>query len=45
MSNHILIIDDDIKLTGLIKKYLENHHYNVSVKNSPIKGLNFFQFV
>ena len=43
MSNHILIIDDDIKLTDLIKKYLENHHYSVSVKNSPIKGLAFFQ--
>ena len=43
MSNHILIIDDDIKLTDLIKKYLENHHYSVSVQNSPIKGLAFFQ--
>jgi len=43
MSDHILIIDDDIKLTDLIKKYLENHQYKVSVSNSPLDGFEFFQ--
>ena len=43
MSDHILIIDDDIKLTDLIKKYLENHQYKVSVSNLPLDGFEFFQ--
>lgn len=43
MSDHILIIDDDIKLTDLIKKYLENHQYKVSVSNLPQDGFEFFQ--
>ena len=43
MSDYILIIDDDIKLTDLIKKYLENHQYKVSVSNSPLDGFEFFQ--
>ena len=40
---HILIIDDDIKLTSLIKEYLENHTFKVSVQNNPEKGLEFFK--
>ncbi len=43
MSDHILIIDDDIKLTDLIKKYLENHQYKVYVSNLPLDGFEFFQ--
>ena len=43
MNDHVLIIDDDIKLTALIKKYLENHQYKVSVKNMPIEGYEYFQ--
>lgn len=43
MNDHVLIIDDDIKLTALIKKYLENHQYKVSVQNMPIEGYEYFQ--
>ena len=43
MLNHILIIDDDIKLTDLIKTYLQNHQYKVSVQNDPLNGFVFFQ--
>ena len=43
MLNHILIIDDDIKLTDLIKTYLQNHQYKVSVQNDPVNGFEFFQ--
>ena len=39
---HILIIDDDIELTELIKKYLENHQFQIDVTNHPQKGLDFF---
>ena len=30
MLNHILIIDDDLKLTDLIKTYLQNHQFKVT---------------
>ena len=43
MLNHILIIDDDIKLTDLIKTYLKNYQYKVSVQNDPVNGFEFFQ--
>lgn len=43
MNDHILIIDDDIKLTDLIKKYLENHQYQVSISNLPNEGFEYFQ--
>jgi len=43
MSNHILIIDDDRKLTDLIKTYLEKHKYKVSIENSPILGFEKFK--
>ena len=43
MLNHILIIDDDLKLTDLIKTYLQNHQFKVSVQNDPIGGFNLFQ--
>ena len=42
MLNHILIIDDDVKLTDLIKTYLQNHQYKVSVQNDPISGFELF---
>ena len=42
MNNHILIIDDDLKLTDLIKTYLQNHQYVVSIQNSPVEGFDFF---
>jgi len=40
---HILIIDDDVELTELIKEYLENHKFKTSVKNHPEIGLEFFE--
>ena len=39
MGNHILIIDDDLKLTELITKFLENHQFTVSSKNVPSEAL------
>ena len=40
MQNHILIIDDDLSLTELIKKFLENHKFKVSSFDHPTKALN-----
>ena len=35
MQEHILIIDDDLELTALIKKFLENNKYKVSSFDNP----------
>ena len=43
MNEHILIIDDDIQLTKLIKTYLEKHNYKVTTNNSSTKGFELFQ--
>jgi len=43
MNEHILIIDDDIKLTELIQKYLEKHSYKVTVNNSSVDGFSVFE--
>lgn len=43
MNEHILIIDDDIKLTELIQKYLEKHKYKVTINNSSLDGFNIFE--
>ena len=40
MKGHILIIDDDLSLTELIKKFLENHKFKVSSFAHPTKALN-----
>ena len=43
MQTHILIIDDDLKLTALITKFLENHSFGVSSFDNPknaLKALN-----
>lgn len=40
MKNHILIIDDDTELCRLIKKYLENENYKVSMKHSGQDGMS-----
>ena len=43
MQEHILIIDDDLQLTALITKFLENHDYQVSSFDHPkvaLKRLN-----
>ena len=40
MKNHILIIDDDLSLTELIKKFLENHKFQVSSFDHPKDALN-----
>ena len=39
MQEHILIIDDDLELTALIKKFLENNKFKVSSFDSPKKAL------
>ena len=39
MQAHILIIDDDLKLTALITKFLENHSFKVSSFDNPKKAL------
>jgi|TARA_B110000467_G_C18270171_1_gene451825 DNA-binding response OmpR family regulator len=40
MKGHILIIDDDLSLTELIKKFLENHQFKVSSFDHPKNALN-----
>lgn len=35
MQEHILIIDDDLELTALIKKFLENNKFKVSSFDNP----------
>jgi len=43
MQTHILIIDDDLELTQLITRFLENHDYKVSSFDRPkiaLKALN-----
>jgi len=39
MQAHILIIDDDLKLTALITKFLENHSFKVCSFDNPSKAL------
>ena len=39
MQEHILIIDDDLKLTALIKKFLEKHSFQVSAFDNPKNAL------
>ena len=39
MQAHILIIDDDLKLTALITKFLENHSFRVSSFDNPKNAL------
>ncbi len=39
MQEHILIIDDDLQLTALITKFLENHTFKVSSFDHPKKAL------
>ena len=43
MNEHILIIDDDIQLTKLIKTYLEKHGYKITTNNSSAEGFKLFQ--
>jgi two-component system OmpR family response regulator len=40
---HILIIDDDKELSGLIKKHLTDEQYQVDCMNNGAKGVMFFQ--
>ncbi|HEX7714520.1 MAG TPA: response regulator transcription factor [Bacillota bacterium] len=39
MKQHILVIDDDLDLTQLIKKYLEMENYEVTLTHTGIAGL------
>ena len=39
MQTHILIIDDDLELTKLITRFLENHDYKVSSFDRPKSAL------
>jgi len=43
MNEHILIIDDDIKLTQLIKTFLEKHNYKITINNNSTEGFELFQ--
>jgi DNA-binding response OmpR family regulator len=38
LRQKVLIIDDDIQLCELIKKYLEIENYDVSIRNDGVKG-------
>jgi len=40
MSNHIVLIDDDQELTGLIDEFLTSHHYHIKVFNDPQKAVD-----
>lgn len=40
MNHNILIIDDDVELSQLLKKYLELENYKVQVKHDGQAGLN-----
>lgn len=40
MSNHIVLIDDDQELTGLIDEFLTSHHYHVKIFNNPEKAVD-----
>ena len=40
MSNHIVLIDDDQELTGLIDEFLTSHLYHVKVFNNPEKAID-----
>lgn len=37
--HHVLIIDDDISLTGLLSEYLCQNGYEVSIENQPLDGI------
>jgi DNA-binding response OmpR family regulator len=39
MNKAILVIDDDIKLTGLLKEYLGKYNFNVTGTETPDDGL------
>ncbi len=39
MKQKILVIDDDLELCALIRKYLETEGYTVSTKNNGVDGL------
>ena len=39
MKGHILIVDDDLSLTALIKQFLENHKFKVSSYDNPMDAL------
>tara|TARA_B100001142_G_scaffold245647_1_gene245124 strand:- start:17057 stop:17752 length:696 start_codon:yes stop_codon:yes gene_type:complete len=43
MQAHILIVDDDLKLTALITKFLENHSFKVSSFDNPKKALELLR--
>ena len=38
MSN-VLVIDDDKELTELLKEFLSNYNFNVSITHSPSRGI------
>ncbi len=40
MKTHILIVDDDLELTNLITRFLENHDYRVSSFDRPKLALS-----
>ena len=39
MTNNILIIDDDLELTELLKEFLTAHHYHITALNDPTKAI------
>ena len=43
MSEHILIIDDDVQLASMLREYLESREFKVSVRHSGKEGIKALQ--
>ena len=39
----ILIIDDDVELTDLLKEFLSNFKYKLEIYHNPIEALQFLE--
>ena len=40
---HILVVDDEMEILNLLKKYLKNEGYNVDAASDGEEGLLFFK--
>ncbi len=43
MDTKLLIVDDDVNISGMLKLYFENEGYKVKTANDGIEGLNSFK--